>query len=263
MHHALFARYLHKAKAAAAQLSHTRRRLGTRTTVQLLCEEAIREFNLDWVRAFENRSFDRRHQVRTAGFFTMRELGLAERALESHNYRGTPVALFDAALADAQIDPSEFEFVDYGSGMGKALLLAARHPFRRITGVECSPELHAIAERNIANWCLPEQRCSSVRCLLADAESFLLPEGNCLLYFFNPFRHTLLRSVIHRIVEQAKRPIHRGHMICIVYIAASFRNVFEEFPELRLVARAGIRQPLYDVFFVQVDRGDALGGPRI
>jgi tRNA1(Val) A37 N6-methylase TrmN6 len=52
--------------------------------------------------------------------------------------------------------------VDYVSGMGKVLLLAARYPFRRVTGMEFSAELHKIAERNHQGQKLPVNRQTDV-----------------------------------------------------------------------------------------------------
>ena len=43
-----------------------------------------------------------------------------------------------------------FSFLDVGSGKGLVVMLASRHPFREVVGVEMAPELHAIAERNAA-----------------------------------------------------------------------------------------------------------------
>lgn len=40
-------------------------------------------------------------------------------------------------------------FLDYGSGKGRALIMAAQYPFRRILGVEFSPQLSLIASQNI------------------------------------------------------------------------------------------------------------------
>ena len=216
--------------------------------IRLLIEVLVMEFDAEWVRSWRDRRFDRRYRVTTSGFRTLHELGLSGSAKESHDYRGTPVTLFNAALSQSlRIDWSLFEFVDYGSGMGKALLLAARFPFRRITGVEFSAELHEVAKANIAKWRLPDQRCRKVRSVLADASTWPLPQGHCLLYFFNPFRESLLRAVLRGIVRAA-RP---GREIVIVYIHPSFPEVFAEFPELKEVVQVAFRHSLYSIYNVE------------
>jgi SAM-dependent methyltransferase len=226
-------------------LSWALREFGPFQAIQLLIEVLVMEFDAEWVRTWRDQHFDHRYRVTTSGFRTLHELGLSDSARESHNYRGTPVALFNAALAQSlRIDWSRFEFVDYGSGMGKALLLAARFPFRRVTGVEFSAELHEVAEGNIANWRLPDQRCFIVRSVLADASTWPLPEGDCLLYFFNPFRQVLLRAVLSGIVRAA-RP---GREIIIVYIHLGFPEVFAEFPEIKKVVHVAFRHSLYAIY---------------
>ena len=155
-----------------------------------------------------------------------------------------PVALFDAALTALSLDYSRFEFLDYGSGMGKALLLAARLPFRRVTGVELAPELHKVAECNISTWRLPNQRCFDVCSVLADASTWPLPAGDCLLFFFNPFREPLLRAVLQRIVQSAKP----GQTRYLVYIHPSYPQVFAEFPALHPIVEVSLNRRLYSVY---------------
>jgi SAM-dependent methyltransferase len=216
----------------------------------LVFEACVVRLGAVWLRRWREERFDHRHEVETSGFLTLQQLGLsAAQAAESHNYEGTPEVIFEAAFDVLSLDWKNFEFVDYGSGMGKALLLAARYPFRRVTGVEFSAELHGIAERNIAHWRLPGQRCHSVRSILADATTWPLPEGNCLLYFFNPFRQALLRKVLSNIILEATRKTR--DVVYIVYINPSFPEVFDEFPELKSVACVRFVTHLYEIYKVE------------
>src|SRR5271167_2282557 len=68
-------------------------------------------------------------------------------------YQPTEPALFREMLAtlmsSAKIEFGEFTFIDIGSGKGRALLMAADYPFRRILGIELLPELHRVAKENI------------------------------------------------------------------------------------------------------------------
>ena len=77
-------------------------------------------------------------------------------------YRGIWPRIFEAAMQAAPLEYSRFTFVDYGSGKGKAMFLAAEYPFKRIVGVEFAPALHEIACKNL--------NTSSIR----DAEMFRL-----------------------------------------------------------------------------------------
>ena len=54
------------------------------------------------------------------------------------------------------MDHRQFTFIDLGSGEGRALMLAARHPFRRIIGVASLRSCIASQRRISGNW-LPQR----------------------------------------------------------------------------------------------------------
>lgn len=58
-------------------------------------------------------------------------------------------ARFRALMASLSAPVDELTFVDLGAGKGRAMLLASELPFRRIVGVEFSPELCDVARRNL------------------------------------------------------------------------------------------------------------------
>ena len=118
------------------------------------------------------------------------------------------------------IRPDEDVFVDYGSGIGAAVVMAATFPFRRVIGVEISPEFSAIAqslvERNRGKLC-----CKNIELVVADAESYTLPTEVTVVYFYNPFRGSVLARVFENIKASLayaprkltivfKNPIHLG-----------------------------------------------------
>jgi hypothetical protein len=239
---------LHTLRRRLERVESVRKAVGLPMTLRLLGETLLFAFDANRIRALRDRLFDRRYGIRTSGFKTLEDLGLGVAGENSHNYRGVPVALFDAAFASLSLDYPRFEFVDYGSGMGKALLLAARFPFRRITGVEFAPELHKAAEHNISTWRMSAQRCFDVRSVLADASTWPLPEGDCVLFFFNPFREPLMRAVLRRIIQDAKA----GNVLYLVYIHPTYPQVFADFPALRPVVEVSLNHVLYSVFKIEV-----------
>jgi predicted RNA methylase len=116
-----------------------------------------------------------------------REHGLA--------YEPTPVESFRRMLARLPIRAEEFVFVDFGSGKGRALLLASALPFRRVVGVEICRELHEVARSNIARL----GRQDRVETVWMDAARFPIPEVPAVFYFFNPFKEAVLRQVLANI----------------------------------------------------------------
>jgi len=47
------------------------------------------------------------------------------------------------------IEAREYSFVDFGSGKGRVLIAAAKHPFLQVVGVDHSRDLHQAATANM------------------------------------------------------------------------------------------------------------------
>src|SRR4051794_21977627 len=104
---------------------------------------------LESARWYVDSGFDRKHHVQTAGLIDFEHLRI-DNANVKHGtwYEAMPAPVFRQIVAQMGIRYEEYVFVDYGSGKGRALLLAAEFPFRRAVGVEFSPELHEAALAN-------------------------------------------------------------------------------------------------------------------
>src|SRR5689334_20151383 len=95
--------------------------------------------------------------------------------------------LVRGVLDGLQVDYAQFPFIDYGSGKGRVLIVAAGFPFKEVIGVEFSRELHETALKNIARIRRDMIRCGEVTSLHCDAASFQPPGSNLVCYFYNPF----------------------------------------------------------------------------
>lgn len=144
--------------------------------------------------------FDRAHGVDTTGLLWGESLGEAaskESQYWATGYYGIAPSAFDAALDNMALDWPRFTFVDIGCGKGRALLLALRHPFRRVLGVELSPELVSVAKSNLerftAPWRQPEIPAEAIA---ADATSFSVPDGPLLLYLYHPFAGPMMKRFV-------------------------------------------------------------------
>lgn len=76
-----------------------------------------------------------------------------------------------ASLEKLKINPKDFTFIDFGSGKGRVLLIAAGLPFRAVVGVEFSAELHEIAVQNIVRFPSHLISAGTVTSLCGDAAS--------------------------------------------------------------------------------------------
>ncbi len=151
-------------------------------------------------RVFEDprsRAFDRRHHVETAREELLREMGVAADAINRGNtvYRVTWGSLIRKAMAQLDIDPRRYSFIDYGSGKGKAMLMASDYPFKTIIGLEYAKRLHDIAAENCRTYRSANQQCHSLEPTLCDVLEYTPPPGPIVCFMCNPFDETTLASV--------------------------------------------------------------------
>jgi hypothetical protein len=148
--------------------------------------------------------FDRAHDVDTDGEFGgwtyLSDLSIpSSNWIEGHDYRAIEPDRFGGVLTSLGIFFDEYTFIDYGSGKGRALLLASDFPFKEIVGLEFSPELHRTAEENISRYRSPTQKCKNIRSVIVDFTEFDLPRGPLVLFFFDPCRGQVLEQAVSRI----------------------------------------------------------------
>lgn len=133
----------------------------------------------------------------------------AESTKDANLYQPSDVSIFERAISRLAIDYREYTFVDYGSGKGRALILAAQKPFAEIIGVEFSRSLHDAAQQNIAQAQRASLACHRMRSICCDAAEFEPPQGPLVCYFYNPFGALMMRRVMDRLclsLANAPRP---------------------------------------------------------
>jgi len=140
--------------------------------------------------------------------------------------------LASAMPASAKFDFREFTFIDIGSGKGRALLMAADYPFRRILGIELLPELHRVAKANIGKYKSDSQQCFAIDCILGDASEFVFPPEPTVLYLFNPLPESgLVRMIsnLQRSLREHPRPVfvlyHNPLLEHVLTRSAAFKRI--------------------------------------
>jgi hypothetical protein len=127
----------------------------------------------------------------------LRTLGIVNP--DSIDYWPTPYQAIKAAMRRIRISNTDV-FIDYGSGKGRIVTVAATFPIRRVVGIELSPVLAAKARDNLIK-AQNRRRCERVDVLNLDAINFALPNDATILHFFNPFHGETLRRVVAKIRE--------------------------------------------------------------
>jgi hypothetical protein len=186
------------------------------------------------LRLYRHHAFDRRLGVNTRGYSDLR-------------YEPTPAEVFHEMVTNLPFDPRDFVFVDFGSGKGKALMLAAHYPFRRVVGVELWEDLHRIALENLASFRDRADCAAEVSSLCMDAADFPLPEEPLVLYFFNPFPEEVLARVLSNLEESLAWAPRRVYVLFYapvrrgapwdrrrVFEAAGFLGVYRDEPRFTI-----------------------------
>jgi SAM-dependent methyltransferase len=98
----------------------------------------------------------------------------------------------------------EDAFLDVGSGKGRILLQAARYPYRRVLGVELSPELSAIARKNVE---LNRHRLKvrDIEIVTADIVEYEIPADVTTVFAFSPLYGEPFRALIEKLGDLADR----------------------------------------------------------
>jgi SAM-dependent methyltransferase len=84
-----------------------------------------------------------------------------------------------------------FTFIDLGCGKARTLLIASHLGFKQLIGVEFAGELVEVARRNLTG-----MQIKNAVVVHADAADFCFPNGDLLLYLYNPFSQEVMRKVV-------------------------------------------------------------------
>jgi len=154
--------------------------------------------------------FDRMHDVDTEGDFDgwtyLSDLNIASpNWIHGKNYAAIEPERFRTLMAALPVDFPKFTFVDFGSGKGRALLLASEYPFRKILGLEFSRELHDVAVANIGRFRNDAQKCPLIESRVMDFVEFEFPDEPLVLYFFDPSDEKVIGRVMKNLEQSARK----------------------------------------------------------
>ena len=165
--------------------------------------------------------FDIAYGISTEGRVELGDLQIDSPSdLFGVGYSPTPPAIFEKILT-LMPPPEEYAFVDLGAGKGRVVLMAARRPFRSVTGVEFSHELCAIAETNLAKF-KPHTQAREVRIICQDATLFEYPAGPLIVYCYFPFGKQVLVPVLDHLTRRLDETL-------LVFYNVHFPELFSGF----------------------------------
>jgi SAM-dependent methyltransferase len=115
---------------------------------------------------------------------------------------------------------SNSHFLDIGCGKGRALCVAAHHGFSKVTGIDFSKELCAVAEKNIA---ATKNKLTNVeyKIINNDAFYFEIPEDVNCIFMFNPFDDVIMSGVAENILESFEKT---PRTITLIYVNPLYKD---------------------------------------
>ena len=160
---------------------------------------------------FLDASFDRRYGTDTSGVIAVKDLRIEKGSLALGNwYEPAGEKTFRQFIRELPVDPRDFVLVDYGSGKGRVLIMAAELGFKRVIGVEFARDLHEVAQKNIEIYERRTGRPNNIEVLCTDATEYMPPNEPLVLYFYSPFTGAVFRKVLDNIsasFEANPRPV--------------------------------------------------------
>jgi len=202
--------------------------------------------------------FDRKYGTDTCGYIPLEGLTIRGSGKDKCIwYEPTCAQIFGQLIAALRINCASYTFVDFGSGKGRVLLLAAEHGFKRVVGVEFAEELHQVAVSNVARYQEVRKRQNCIETLCLDAREFEIPNGSVVLFFFTPFTGAVMQHVIDNITAATMEDANRS--VIVLY----YGNNKENLENLRRAGYEGREISLrYPWFQCVIYRGFIFHPPR-
>ncbi len=129
------------------------------------------------------------------------KLNAIEKDLEnkSHStfYVPTPIIPFFKLIKNIRL-PEHPVFVDYGAGKGRAMILAAECGFYKVKGLEFSPSLYQLAQKNIQMY-IEKTGKNCFELIHTDVLNYEVKKEDNFFYFFHPFSEHILTQCLKNI----------------------------------------------------------------
>ncbi len=165
----------------------------------------ITSYRLLGLHLWEMLTFDFRYNVNTRKIISAKNLNFSDKEAQTHavRYRPSPVICVRRSLQLLKTYMPNYQdvsFVDYGSGMGRVMIIAAETGFKKVIGLELSHDLNIICQSNIEQYKKHVPK-SDFLIINKDARLYTPPADACVFFFFKPFDEWVHKQVMKQISE--------------------------------------------------------------
>jgi len=137
-------------------------------------------------------------------------------------YQGYSYYFFKIFMKNLPVNFSESVFIDFGSGKGRVLIMAAEFNFKRVFGIEFAEEFY---EESLKNTGKAKLNTDKLEIIHTDAVNFQIPDDTNVMFFFNPFDEEIMEGVLKNIDESKSK---NSRDIYLVYTSPIYEDCFNK-----------------------------------
>lgn len=141
---------------------------------------------------------------------------------DNFHYQGASYLILMDLLRKLPDSLKNKNFIDIGSGKGRALFCAEYAGFNNLIGVELDKDLVDLANENTKLY-LKKRKESHFKFICENALTFTIPENTSVFYFFNPFSEKIMEQVKNNISSYQQKT---GAEVYVIYVNPKFKNVW-------------------------------------
>lgn len=146
-------------------------------------------------------------------------------------YQGANYFLLEKAFDFLKEAGASGDLVDFGSGKGRIMVVAAHYGFQQITGIDFAPALCNAGRKNIGNIKLNFPNVN-FNIICEDAVNYIVGNNDNVFFFFNPFDEKIMLLVVKNILKSFKENPREIYVIYInpmdkeIFLSAGFEEEF-------------------------------------
>ena len=169
------------------------------------------------------RIFDYKYNVKTHKDLNINNLKFNSiNKKEAFNYETVAIFSIKKILNNIDININDI-FIDFGCGKGRVLLIASQYKFKKIIGIEFSPELVDIARSNVSI-CKDYNsfNIDIIKIIESDVLDYKYNNNETVFYLYNPFSNIILDQLCGQIMESIR---HKPRRVYMIYVNPKFHNI--------------------------------------
>ena len=146
-----------------------------------------------------NLKYDHQFSLKTNSSVQLINMDVKSKSIiHARHYQATHYRLFFKIMNQLSLPWNKFNFIDFGSGKGRCLLMAGMLGFKEVFGIEFAKDLCECAKNNRESFqkSFPQIHLPPIKIINEDALNFFPKTKNNVFFFYNPFDGVILEEVL-------------------------------------------------------------------